>query len=145
MSCTKIKLLSCFLNLLYVNFSFDCTSTKFTFCLGTICDFISQVITERLTQSHAHKDGVSFSPTLTIAEETSQMAIDDNSTDCRSSECSSLSTEGKTDCLALNCCSGGVFGMESPIIYQTKQLKYLVHSYNRSLNEEKNHPKVHKA
>ena len=65
------------------------------------------------------------------------MAIDDTSTDCRSSECSSLLTAeppDKTDSLALNCCS--------VLTCQTKQLKYLVHSYNRSLNEEKNHPKV---
>lgn len=89
---------------------------------------------ERLNQSQVHQDEVSFSPTLTIAEETSQMAIDDTSTDCRSSECSSLLTEGQTDPSALDCCT-----VET---CQTKQLKYLVHSYNRSLNEEKNHPKV---
>lgn len=91
---------------------------------------------ERLNQSQVYQDGVSFSPTLTIAEETSQMAIDDTSTDCRSSECSSLLPEGQTHPLALDCCSVDV------LTCQTKQLKYLVHSYNRSLNEEKNHPKV---
>ncbi|KAL9970123.1 hypothetical protein ACROYT_G022450 [Oculina patagonica] len=100
---------------------------------GAICNLISQVIMERLNQSQVHQDEVSFSPTLTIAEETSQMAIDDTSTDCRSSECSSLLTEGQTDPSALDCCT-----VET---CQTKQLKYLVHSYNRSLNEEKSHPK----
>lgn len=109
------------------------------FVLGAVYNLISQVIMERLTQSHVHEDGsVSFSPTLTIAKETSQMAIDDTSLDsCRSSECSSSSLQltdlDKTDC---------VFDRETAITYQTKQLKYLVYSYDRSLNEEKNHPKV---
>lgn len=110
--------------------------------LGTICNLVSQVIMERLNQSHVHQDGMSFSPTLTIAEETSQMAIDDASSDCRSSECSSLLTERKTDSLALECSGVGVFSAETAIMFQTKQLKYLVLSYSRSLNEEKNHPKV---
>jgi len=81
---------------------------------------------ERLNHSLVHQDGVSVSPTLTIAEETSQMVIDDASSDCRSSECSSV----------------GVPCTEAPIIFETRQLKYLVLSYSRSLNEEKNHPKV---
>ena len=92
---------------------------------------------ERLTQSaHGHLQGDgSFSATLTIAEETSQMAIDDNSSADRqsTSEGSSPMTEEKTDFLSLR---------EPPIMYQTKQLTYLAHSYNRTLNEEKNYPKV---
>jgi len=97
---------------------------------------------ERLNHSHVHQDGVSVSPTLTIAEETSQMAIDDASSDCRSSECSSSLTERKADSLALECSSVGIPCPETPIIFETRQLKYLVLSYSRSLDEEKNHPKV---
>ncbi|XP_020620204.1 ubiquitin conjugation factor E4 B-like [Orbicella faveolata] len=96
---------------------------------------------ERLNHSHVHQDGVSVSPTLTIAEETSQMAIDDASSDCRSSECSSSLTERKADSLALECSSVGIPCPETPIIFETRQLKYLVLSYSRSLDEEKNHPK----
>lgn len=87
---------------------------------------------ERLTQSQGHQGEGSLSATLTIAEETSQMAIDDNSSD-RLSECSSLLAEEKTDLLSVR---------EAPIMYQTKQLKYLAHSYNRTLDEEKTYPKV---
>ena len=97
---------------------------------------------ERLNHSHVHQDGVSVSPTLTIAEETSQMVIDDASSDCKSSECSSSLTERKPDSLALECSSVGVPCTETPINFETRQLKYLVLSYSRSLNEEKNHPKV---
>ena len=109
---------------------------------GAICNLVSQVIMERLNQSHFHQDGVSVSPTLTIAEETSQMAIDDASSDCRLLECSSSLTEQKTDSLALECSSVGISCAETPIMLQTRQLKYLVLSYSRSLNEDKNHPKV---
>lgn len=110
--------------------------------LGAICNLVSQVIMERLNLSHFHQDGVSVSPTLTIAEETSQMAIDDASSDCRLSECSSSLTEQKTDSLALEYSSVGISCTETPIMFQTRQLKYLALSYSRSLNEEKNHPKV---
>ena len=99
--------------------------------LETVCNLISQVIMERLTQSHQGKE--SISATLTIAEETSQMAIDDSNSSDRSSECSSVLTEEKTDFLVLR---------EAPIMYQTEQLKFLAQSYNRTLNEEKNYPKV---
>lgn len=74
-----------------------------------------------------------MSATLTIAEETSQMAIDDGSSESRSSECSSLLTEEKTDFLALR---------ETPFMCQTKQLNFLADSYNRTMNEEKNFTKV---
>ena len=100
---------------------------------------------ERLNHFHVHQDGVSVSPTLTIAEETSQMAIEDASSDCRSSECSSSLTEQKTDSLTLECSSVGISCTETPMMFQTRQLKYLVLSYGHSLNEEKNHPKVIKA
>lgn len=102
---------------------------------GTVSNVISQVIMERLTQFRAYQDGMSFSPTLTIAEETSQMAIDDNLTDGRSTECMGLLGEGKADSSLLNCAK------DTTTVYQTKLLKYLVNSYNRSLNEENNHPK----
>lgn len=97
---------------------------------------------ERLNHSHVHQDGVSVSPTLTIAEETSQMAIDDALSDCRSFECSSSLTEQKTDSPDLKCSSVGISSTETSIMFQMRQLKYLVLSYSRSLNEEKNHPKV---
>lgn len=60
------------------------------------------------------------------------MAIDDSTSE-RLSECGSLLAQEKTDLLSLK---------EAPILYQTKQLKYLADSYNRSLNEEKNYSKV---
>lgn len=102
--------------------------------LETVVNLISELITERLTQSHVSSEGqTSLSATLTIAEETSQMAIDDGSSESRSSECSSLLTEEKTDFLALR---------ETPFMCQTKQLKFLADSYNRTMNEEKNFPKV---
>ena len=107
--------------------------------IGTVSNVISQVIMERLTQFRAYQDGMSFSPTLTIAEETSQMAIDDNLTDCRSTECMSLLGQGKADSSPLNCAK------DTTTVYQTKLLKYLVNSYNRSLNEENNYPKVRLA
>ena len=97
-------------------------------------NLISELITERLTQSHVSGEGqTSLSATLTIAEETSQMAIDDGSSESRSSECSSLLTEEKTDFLALR---------ETPFMCQTKQLNFLADSYNRTMNEEKNFAKV---
>lgn len=102
---------------------------------GTVCNVINQVIMERLTQFRAHQDGMSVSPTLTIAQETSQMAIDDNLTDCRSTECISLLGEGRANPSPPNCVK------ESTTVYQSKLLKYLVNSYNCSLNEEKNYPK----
>lgn len=99
----------------------------------TAVNLISELITERLTQSHVSSEGqTSLSATLTIAEETSQMAIDDGSSESRSSECSSLLTEEKTDFLALR---------ETPFMCQTKQLKFLADSYNRTMNEEKNFTK----
>ena len=61
------------------------------------------------------------------------MAIDDGSSESRSSECSSLLTEEKTDFLALR---------ETPFRCQTEQLKFLADSYNRTMNEEKNFTKV---
>lgn len=72
--------------------------------------------------------------TLTIAEETSQMAIDDTSFDrLLSAESGSHVAEGK------NCLPSP---RDTPTIYQTKILKYLAHSYNETMNEEKNYPKV---
>lgn len=106
----------------------------FKLFLETAVNLISELITERLTQSHVSSEGqTSLSATLTIAEETSQMAIDDGSSESRSSECSSLLTEEKTDFLALR---------ETPFMCQTKQLKFLADSYNRTMNEEKNFAKV---
>ena len=88
---------------------------------------------ERLVQSHDSEGQTSLSATLTIAEETSQMAIDDNSPESRSSECGSLLTEEKNDFHALR---------NTPFLSQTKQLEYLAYSYNRTLIEEKNYSKV---
>lgn len=124
----------------YFIIHFDSSQLNITIILfsvtGTVCNVINQVIMERLTQFCAHQDGMSVSPTLTIAQETSQMAIDDNLTDCRSTECISLLGEGRANPSPPNCVK------ESTTVYQSKLLKYLVNSYNCSLNEEKNYPKV---
>lgn len=101
---------------------------------GSICNLISQVIMDRLFQSQCNQQSVAA---LSIAQETSQMAIDDSSTDrLLSPECTSLLTEGKDNLLSLR---------ETPVMYQTKQLKYLAQSYERTLIEEKNYPKRSQA
>ena len=86
---------------------------------------------DRLFQSQCNQQSVAA---LSIAQETEQMAIDDSSTDrLLSPECTSFLTEGKDNLLSLR---------ETPVMYQTKQLKYLAQSYERTLIEEKNYPKV---
>ena len=76
-------------------------------------------------QTNVYQGVTSSSPTLTIAEETSQMAIDDNS--------SGRSTE---------CCIASHPATLSTSAVQAMLLEHLLKSYDRALNEEKNYPKV---
>lgn len=89
---------------------------------------------ERLLQFQNQESVEKSNTTLTIAEETSQMAIDDTFCDrLLSAESGSQPAEGK------NCLSSP---KDTPTLYQTKILKYLARSYDETMNEEKNYPKV---
>lgn len=89
---------------------------------------------ERLLQFQNQEGVEKSNTTLTIAEETSQMAIDDTFCDrLLSAESGSQPAEGKS-CLPSP--------RDTPTMYQTKILKYLACSYNETMNEEKNYPKV---
>lgn len=100
---------------------------------GSVCNLISQVIMERLLQFQNQESVEKSNTTLTIAEETSQMAIDDTFCDrLLSAESGSQPAEGKS-CLPSP--------RDTPTMYQTKILKYLACSYNETMNEEKNYPK----
>lgn len=113
--------------------SLESSLSEMDLTTGSICNLISQVIMERLLQFQNQESVKKSNTTLTIAEETSQMAIDDTFCDrLLSAESGSQPAEGK------NCLSSP---KDTPTLYQTKILKYLAHSYDETMNEEKNYPK----